>query len=116
MRPILVLSFALGMCASAQIPSGPALGLLRSCPPGEAERWGRMALDSGTGRLYVPEAGCVRVLDQEGRQVGEVPGLGGVHSVALAPELGIGIFSNGRATSTASWSTGTGLCWPIMTR
>jgi DNA-binding beta-propeller fold protein YncE len=101
MRPILILSMALGLCAPAQVTSGPSLGVLHSCPPGEAERWERMAMDLATHRLYVPEASGVRVLDQDGRLVGVVSGLRGVHSVALAPELGIGIYSNGR-TNTLS--------------
>jgi DNA-binding beta-propeller fold protein YncE len=41
----------------------------------------------------------VRVLDREGRRVGAVAGTRGANSVALAPELGIGICSSGR-TST----------------
>jgi DNA-binding beta-propeller fold protein YncE len=58
-----------------------------------------VALDSGTGRVYVPSAAGVLVLDQEGRRVGEVAGVRGVHSVALAPELGIGICSSGRSST-----------------
>jgi DNA-binding beta-propeller fold protein YncE len=99
MRPILVLSLALGLWLPAQAPFSRALGLLRRCPPGAAGQWERMALDPETRRLYVPEPSGVRVLDQDGRQVGTVSGSRGVHSVALAPELGIGIFSNGRSST-----------------
>jgi len=54
--------------------------------------------DAKTKRLYVPRSSRVAVLDAEtGKPVGEIPDTAGVHGVALAPDLGKGFTSNGRA-------------------
>ncbi len=64
--------------------------------------WDYLTLDSVARRLYVTRAMKVTVLDVDtSRIVGEIPNTAGVHGVALAPELGRGFTSNGRA-STAS--------------
>jgi len=82
MRCITVLLLATCVILGAQVPPGRAPGA---------------ALDSDSGRTYVPSAAGVQVLDPEGRPVGRVAGTRGAHSVALAPELGIGICSTGRS-------------------
>ena len=89
MRFVILLLPVVCLCAEAQVPP----------PTGGAERWEGAALDPGAGRVYVPGPAGVRVLDLEGRRVGAVAGTRGANSVALAPELGIGICSSGR-TST----------------
>jgi DNA-binding beta-propeller fold protein YncE len=87
------------LCTEAQVPPGRAPEWVRAYPSGGVGLWERVALDGDTGRVYVPSATGVLVLDQDGRRVGEVAGIRGVHSVALAPELGIGICSSGRSNT-----------------
>jgi len=85
---------ALGICGQALAGSdGPEAP---SCPLGAVDLWQRMALDLAAQRLYFPAAEGVRVTDLEGRPVGTVADLGGVHSVTVAPELGLGICSQVR--------------------
>jgi DNA-binding beta-propeller fold protein YncE len=61
-----------------------------------------VALDAEAGRLYVPRATWVLVLDLQGKARGEIPATSGVHGVALAKDLDLGYTSNGRAgTMTA---------------
>jgi len=60
--------------------------------------WDYLVADAKTKRLYVPRSSRVAVLDAEtGKPVGEIPDTAGVHGVALAPDLGKGFTSNGRA-------------------
>jgi DNA-binding beta-propeller fold protein YncE len=62
--------------------------------------WDYLTLDSATRRLFISRETRVIVLDVDrGKVVGEIPDTLGVHGVALAPELGRGFTSNGRAAS-----------------
>lgn len=57
-----------------------------------------LTFDPAARRLYLTRGDHVSVLDADrGEPVGEIPDLAGVHGVALAPELGRGFTSNGRA-------------------
>jgi len=98
MKRITILFASLCLCTWAQVPPGRAPGVAAGLGGGSGV-WGRGALDSASGRSYLPSAAGVLVLDREGRRVGEVPGIRGAHSVALAPELGIGICSSGRSNT-----------------
>jgi DNA-binding beta-propeller fold protein YncE len=63
--------------------------------------WDYLIVDSAAHRLYTSHATKIVVADTEtGNIVGEIPGLAGVHGIALAPELGRGFTSNGRANSS----------------
>lgn len=101
MRLITCLFIAFNLCARGPVPPGQPLVLLAARILSGAGLWQRSALDDEAGRLYVPGPGGVVVMDLEGRRVGEVSGIRDARSVALAPELGIGICSSGR-TSTLS--------------
>ena len=90
MRTINFLFIAFGLCTTTQASD------LLPLTSGGADLWERMALDSAAQRIYIPGDRGVLVTDLHGRRVGEVDERSGVHSVALAPELGIGICSNGR--------------------
>jgi DNA-binding beta-propeller fold protein YncE len=62
--------------------------------------WDYVTTDSDARRVYVSHATHVVVLDADtGAKVGDIPDTQGVHGVALAPELGRGFVSNGRADS-----------------
>jgi DNA-binding beta-propeller fold protein YncE len=62
--------------------------------------WDYLTVDAASRRLYVAHGTRVQVLDIDADTlVGEIPGTPGVHGVALAPDLGRGFTSNGRAAS-----------------
>ena len=62
--------------------------------------WDYLTIDTASRRLYVTHGTRVQVLDVDrGTVIGEIPNTPGVHDVALAPELGRGFTSNGRAAS-----------------
>ncbi|MFB3777480.1 MAG: YncE family protein [Bryobacteraceae bacterium] len=69
-------------------------------PIGGGDTWGYLALDESARRLYIANEMRVVVLDIDaGKVVGEIPDTPGIHGVALAPELGKGFTSNGRANN-----------------
>jgi YVTN family beta-propeller protein len=60
--------------------------------------WDYVTYDSDNDRLFIPRGTHTIVLDAaSGKQLGDIPETPGVHGVALIPELGIGLISNGRA-------------------
>jgi DNA-binding beta-propeller fold protein YncE len=62
--------------------------------------WDYLAVDPAAGRLYVSRSDRVVVLDSRtGKVVGEIAHTEGVHGIALAPKLGRGYTSNGKANS-----------------
>jgi DNA-binding beta-propeller fold protein YncE len=64
--------------------------------------WDYVGMDSDARRIYVSHGTKVLVLDADSfAVVGEIPDTQGVHGIAVAPALGRGFTSNGRAgTST----------------
>jgi DNA-binding beta-propeller fold protein YncE len=75
----------------------PSLAVLRTLPVAGEGGWDYVTLDPKAGRLYLPRATRVLVLDLEGKTRGEIPATSGVHGVALAPDLDLGYTSNGKA-------------------
>src|SRR5215469_10185341 len=62
--------------------------------------WDYLTVDPAARRLYVSHATHVVVVDVDsGKVVGDIPDTQGVHGIALAPELGRGFTSNGRANT-----------------
>jgi YVTN family beta-propeller protein len=62
--------------------------------------WDYTIVDSDARRLYVSHATHTVVLDvDQGKVVGDIPNTDGVHGIALAPDLGKGFTSNGRANT-----------------
>jgi len=67
-------------------------------PIGGEGGWDYLTADSDARRLYVSHGNEVDVLDLDsGAVVGKIPDTPGVHGIALAPELGRGFISAGRA-------------------
>jgi len=63
--------------------------------------WDYVIGDPAAHRLYVSHATKIVVADMEtGEVVGEIPDTPGVHGIALAPDLGRGFTSNGRANTS----------------
>jgi DNA-binding beta-propeller fold protein YncE len=62
--------------------------------------WDYLNVDSEARRLYISRGTHVMVLDADSLEpVGDIPDTPGVHGIALAPELGRGFTSNGRANN-----------------
>jgi DNA-binding beta-propeller fold protein YncE len=65
---------------------------------GPATFWDYLTADPGAHRLYVSNGTRVVVVDTAaGKVIGEIPDTAGVHGIALAPGLGKGFISCGRA-------------------
>ena len=82
-------------------PAGPSgYHLVKSVPlPGDGF-WDYVAVDSDARRIYVSHGTRVLVLDADSLAVvGEIPDTQGVHGIAVAPDLGRGFTSNGRAAT-----------------
>lgn len=70
--------------------------------------WDYLVVDQQSRRLFVTRQTHVMVLDADtGEVVGDMPGVQGVHGVALAPELGRGFTSNGRANTATIFDLAT---------
>jgi DNA-binding beta-propeller fold protein YncE len=62
--------------------------------------WDYLVADAGARRLYVSHSTHVVVFDADSHAVvGDIPDTQGVHGIALAPDLGRGFVSNGRANT-----------------
>jgi DNA-binding beta-propeller fold protein YncE len=67
--------------------------------PGD-EGWDYVAVDSDARRVYVSHATHVVVLDADTYAiVGDIPDTQGVHGISIAPDLGRGFVSDGRANT-----------------
>lgn len=70
--------------------------------------WDYLALDQSMQRLYVSRSDRVVVLDaRDGKRIGEIDGLSGVHGIALADDLQRGFISNGRADTVTVFDPAT---------
>ena len=71
---------------------------MRTIHLGGEGRWDTLTFDLSSRRLFIARETHVVVLDVDReRVVGEIPDTAGVHAVAVAPDLGRGFTSNGRA-------------------
>jgi YVTN family beta-propeller protein len=60
--------------------------------------WDYLSFDADGGRLFITRGTHVMVLDAAtGKVLGDIPDTAGVHGVALASDLGVGVTSNGKA-------------------
>jgi hypothetical protein len=91
------------LCLVALLVSTPVLAasgyhLLEKFKLGGDGGWDYLTFDPASGRLFIARATHVMVVDAaSGNVVGDIPNTAGVHGIALAPELGRGFTSNGRA-------------------
>ena len=91
-----------GVCSSAAGQSTGASGyhVIKTVPVGGEGFWDYLAVDSSGRRLYISHGTHVQVMDTDSYTlVGDIPDTQGVHGIALAPELGRGFTSNGRANT-----------------
>src|SRR5579863_9348713 len=79
-------------------PEASGYHVVKTIPIGGKGRWDYLVVDSATRRLYVSHGTHVVVLDVDSEKVvGDIPNTLGVHGIALAPDLGRGFISAGRA-------------------
>jgi DNA-binding beta-propeller fold protein YncE len=72
----------------------------KTIPIGGDGQWDYVIVDSANRRVYISHATHVVVLDADSHAiVGDIPDTEGVHGIALAPDLGRGFTSNGRANT-----------------
>jgi DNA-binding beta-propeller fold protein YncE len=84
-----------------QQPASQALPhALRVIKLGGEGGWDYLTCDAAARRLYISRSTHTMVVDADsGKGVGDIPDTSGVHGIALAPDLGLGFTSNGRADS-----------------
>jgi YVTN family beta-propeller protein len=72
--------------------------LKRSTLGGEGAGWDYVTIEPATQRLFIARFTHVMVFDVKGgKLIGDIPNTPGVHGIALVPELGRGVTSNGKA-------------------
>src|SRR6202049_2472497 len=99
---ILCIAASLLLADSARaVPPGPSgYHVVKTIRIGGAGKWDYCVVDSAARRVYVSHGTHVVVLDADsGAIVGDIPDTSGVHGIALAPDLGRGFTSNGRANT-----------------
>jgi DNA-binding beta-propeller fold protein YncE len=86
--------------AAGQSAGASGYHVIKTIPVGGEGFWDYLAADSSGRRLYISRGTHVQVLDTDSYTlVGDIPDTQGVHGIALAPELGRGFTSNGRANT-----------------
>lgn len=99
-RPAFMFLAILVPFAVAAQTSPAGFNVARTLAIGGDGGWDYPTVDSGAHRLYLSHATLVNVVDTEtGALVGQIPDTQGVHGIAVAPELGRGFVSNGRANT-----------------
>jgi YVTN family beta-propeller protein len=97
---ILGAAAVLAVASPSLAQSSRGYTVVRTVVVGGDGGWDYLVVDSEARRLYVTHGTRVQILDADTlAAIGEIPGTAGVHGVALAPELGRGFTSNGRASS-----------------
>jgi DNA-binding beta-propeller fold protein YncE len=86
--------------AAAANATDPSYRVVRTIAAGGEGGWDYLTVDASARRLYVSRGTRVAVLNADtGAPEGEIPNTQGVHGIALAPDLGRGFTSNGRANT-----------------
>jgi YVTN family beta-propeller protein len=99
---MLLAGWTFGMCLHGKAkPTGPSgYQVVKTIPVAGEGGWDYVSVDSAARRIYVSHASKVVVLDADTyATVGEIADTPGVHGIAVAPDLGRGFTSNGRANS-----------------
>src|ERR1700686_3246851 len=95
-----VASLLLVDSARAVPPGASGYHVVKTIPIGGPGKWDYIVVDSAARRVYVSHGTHVVVLDADSDAVvGDIPATSAVHGIALAPDLGRGFTSNGRANT-----------------
>jgi DNA-binding beta-propeller fold protein YncE len=93
-------SLFLADTAHAVPPGASGYHVVKTIPIGGKGKWDYAIVDSAARRVYVSHGTHVVVLDADSHKVvGDIPNTLGVHGIALAPDLGRGFISNGKANT-----------------
>jgi len=106
----LTLAAALAFCAAllsspfsragAPSPGPSGYHVLKTVPVPGDEGWDYVFVDSDARRVYISHATHVVVMNADTYAIeGDIPDTQGVHGIALAPDLGRGFISDGRANT-----------------
>jgi YVTN family beta-propeller protein len=80
--------------------SSGGYAVIKKIPIAGSGSWDYLSVDEAARRLYVSHGTQVEVLDIDSLTVvGNIPNTLGVHGIAIAPELGRGLVSNGQAST-----------------
>ena len=86
--------------AAAPAPGSSGYHLIKSVPVPGDEGWDYLAVDSDARRVYISHGSHVVVMNADTYAIeGDIPDTAGVHGIALAPDLGRGFVSAGRANT-----------------
>ena len=98
---IALLSLAFSLSSLAAVPAAPPhYSLVRRLPVGGEGFWDYLTFDAQGHRLFVSRQDRVIVVSADtGAQLGVIPNTEGVHGIALAPKLGRGFVSDGKANA-----------------
>jgi DNA-binding beta-propeller fold protein YncE len=78
----------------------PSYHLLKKVTLGGEGSWDYLNVDPAARRIYISRGTHVMVVDADTyKVVGDIPDTSGVHGIAIAPELGKGFVSDGRASA-----------------
>jgi YVTN family beta-propeller protein len=95
-----VLAAILGLASIAASPAGYQVS--KKVPLPGAGGWDYLTVDEHARRIYVSHATQVVVLNADSLEiVGTIPGLSGVHGIAIAAEFGHGFITSGQTDSVA---------------
>lgn len=95
MKSSAMLVVILALLSAGASPAG--YQVVKKVPLPGAGGWDYLAVDDSTRRIYVSHATQVVVLDADSLEVvGTIPGLAGVHGIAIAPEFGRGFITSGQ--------------------
>jgi DNA-binding beta-propeller fold protein YncE len=111
-RFVRALTFSTLLCASAASPAAEPTGpyrVLAQWPIGGNDTgYDYLRVDAEARRVYVAHGTRVEVLDADnGKRIGEITGMHGVHGIEIIPELGRGYTSNGLDRTVAVFDPAT---------
>jgi DNA-binding beta-propeller fold protein YncE len=83
---LLVLALVIGPPLSGA-PQDSSYRLLKKLTLGGEGGWDYFEVEPGTGHVFIPRGSHILVMDAEGKQVADIPGVKGAHAIVFAPEL-----------------------------
>src|ERR1700719_5062915 len=90
--------------AAAPAPGPSGYHLVKTVPiPGD-EGWDYLTVDSDARRVYISHGSHVVIMNADTyASEGDIPDTPGVHGIAIAPDLGRGFISSGRANTATTF-------------
>ncbi len=99
---------ALLLCGAVLSGTPPFYHVAKSITLGGEGRWDYLAFDAAGHRLFIARETRVMIVDPDnGKVLGEIPGLNGAHGVAFAYDTGHGFATSGRDGTVTMFDLGT---------